>query len=121
MKSPNLIGLHLKSSRALKTLEKNKSPLYNGTLTMQNTFDKKKVIEDFKTHPQDTGSPEVQIAIVSERIKNLSQHLKDHPQDVHSRKGLLSMINKRRRLLVYLMKKEADRYKTIIGKLGLSK
>ena len=88
---------------------------------MQSNVDKKKIIEEFKTHSQDTGSPEVQVALLSERIKNLSQHLKGNPQDVHSRKGLLSMINKRRRLLVYLMKKEADRYKTIISKLGLSK
>jgi small subunit ribosomal protein S15 len=84
-------------------------------------FDKKKIIEQFKTHPGDTGSPEVQVAILSERIKNLAEHLKKHPQDNHSRRGLLSMINKRRRLLVYLMKKEVDRYRSIIGKLGLSK
>lgn len=88
---------------------------------MQGNLNKKKIIEEFKTHSQDTGSPEVQVAILSERIKNLSQHLKDHKQDVHSRRGLLSMINKRRRLLVYLMRKEADRYKNIISKLGLSK
>jgi len=85
------------------------------------TFDKKKIIEQFKTHPGDTGSPEVQVAILTERIKNLASHLKKHPQDNHSRRGLLLMINKRRRLLVYLMKKEVDRYRSIIGKLGLSK
>jgi len=88
------------------------------TLTV---FDKKKIIEQFKTHPGDTGSPEVQVAILSERIKHLAAHLKKHPQDNHSRRGLLSMINKRRRLLVYLMKKEVDRYRSIIGRLGLSK
>jgi small subunit ribosomal protein S15 len=84
-------------------------------------FDKKKIIDQFKTHTGDTGSPEVQVAILTERIKNLAEHLKKHPQDAHSRRGLLSMINKRRRLLVYLMKKEQDRYRLIIEKLGLSK
>lgn len=84
-------------------------------------LDKKTIIEQFKTHPGDTGSPEVQVAILTERIKNLVQHLKKHPQDNHSRRGLLSMINKRRRLLVYLMKKEIDRYRLLIEKLGLSK
>lgn len=84
-------------------------------------LNKKKIIEEFKTHEGDTGSPEVQVAILSERIKNVSDHLKEHPQDVHSRRGLLSMVNKRRRLLFYLMKKENERYKSVISKLGLPK
>lgn len=63
----------------------------------------------------------MQVALLTERIKHLAEHLKKHQQDTHSRKGLLSMINKRRRLLVYLMKKETDRYKNIIVRLGLSK
>ncbi len=82
---------------------------------------KKQVIDKFKTHEGDTGSPEVQIALLSQRILNVSEHLKSHGHDDHSRRGLLSMINKRRRLLHYLMRKASDRYKDIIGKLELPK
>lgn len=84
-------------------------------------IEKKQIIEQFKTHEGDTGSPEVQIALLTSRIKNVTEHLKNHPHDVHSRRGLLSMVNKRRRLLNYLMRKETDRYRAIITKLGLSK
>ncbi len=84
-------------------------------------LDKQQIIEQFKTHEGDTGSPEVQIALLTERIKNVTEHLKKHPHDVHSRRGLLSMVNKRRRLLHYLIQKEADRYRAIIEKLGLNK
>ncbi len=83
--------------------------------------DKQKIIDIYKTHEGDTGSPEVQIAILSERIKNVTDHLKAHPHDNHSRRGLLSMVNKRRRLLAYLMKKDAERYKQILEKLNLTK
>ena len=82
---------------------------------------KQQIIEQFATKKGDTGSPEVQIALLTEQIKNLTSHLKEHPHDVHSRRGLLSMVNKRRRLLQYLLKKEEDRYKVVIDKLGLSK
>lgn len=82
---------------------------------------KQNIIDQFATHKGDTGSPEVQAALLSEQIKNLTQHLKEHTHDVHSRRGLLSMVNKRRRLLQYLLKKDADRYKVLIEKLGLSK
>lgn len=82
---------------------------------------KKQVIEKFKTHEGDTGSPEVQIALLSQRIENVVSHLKSHDHDNHSRRGLLSIINKRRRLLHYLMRRVPDRYKDIIGKLGLQK
>lgn len=82
---------------------------------------KQRIIEEFATHDGDTGSPEVQAALLSEQIKNLTAHLKDHPHDVHSRRGLLSMVNRRRRLLQYLLKKDADRYKSVIEKLGLAK
>ena len=82
---------------------------------------KQQIIEEFATKKGDTGSPEVQIALITEQIKNLTLHLKEHTHDVHSRRGLLSMVNKRRRLLQYLLKKEEDRYKTVIDKLGLSK
>lgn len=82
---------------------------------------KQKIIKDFATKLGDTGSPEVQVALLSEQIKNLAAHLKEHTHDVHSRRGLLSMVNKRRRLLQYLLKKDEVRYKLVIEKLGLSK
>lgn len=82
---------------------------------------KKQVIDKFKTHEGDTGSPEVQVALLSQRIQNVSDHLKSHGHDDHSRRGLLSMINKRRRLLHYLTRKAPERYTDIIGKLGLPK
>lgn len=82
---------------------------------------KKSVIEKFKTHDGDTGSPEVQIALLSQRIDNVADHLKSHSHDNHSRRGLLSMINKRRRLLYYLTRKAPERYKDILNKLGLAK
>lgn len=85
------------------------------------TTAKKQVIDKFKTHEGDTGSPEVQVALISQRIENVASHLKSHAHDNHSRRGLLSMINKRRRLLHYLMRKAPDRYKDIINKLSLSK
>ena len=82
---------------------------------------KQKVIEQFATKKGDTGSPEVQAALLTEQIKNLASHLKEHAHDIHSRRGLLSMVNKRRRLLQYLLKKDEVRYKLVIEKLGLSK
>lgn len=82
---------------------------------------KQKIIDQFATHKGDTGSPEVQAALLTEQIKNLTDHLKEHTHDVHSRRGLLSMVNKRRRLLQYLLKKDAERYKVVITQLGLSK
>ena len=81
----------------------------------------KKILKDYAQHEGDTGSPEVQIALLSERIKRLTEHLKTHKQDVHSRRGLLQMVNKRRRILMYLTRKEPDRYKLIVQKLGLEK
>ncbi|MFZ5365726.1 MAG: 30S ribosomal protein S15 [Patescibacteria group bacterium] len=83
--------------------------------------EKKKIIEKFATVRGDTGSPEVQIALLSEKIKKLTEHLKDHKKDVHSRRGLLSMVSKRRRLLSYLLKKDEDRYKKVISDLDLPK
>ena len=82
---------------------------------------KKQIIEEFATHKGDTGSPEVQAALLSEQIKNLTSHLKEHPHDVHSRRVLLSMVNRRRRLLQYLLKKDNERYQVLIERLGLSK
>ncbi len=86
-----------------------------------NTKTKQQIIDEFATHKGDTGSPEVQAALLTEQIKNLTVHLKEHSHDIHSRRGLLSMVNKRRRLLQYLLKKDSDRYKSVIDKLGLSK
>ena len=79
------------------------------------------IIGTYKTHESDTGSPEVQVALLTQRITNVTDHLKGHGHDNHSRRGLLSMINKRRRLLHYLMRKAPDRYRDIIGKLELPK
>ncbi|HJU25185.1 MAG TPA: 30S ribosomal protein S15 [Rhodanobacteraceae bacterium] len=78
-----------------------------------------KVIADFRRAATDTGSPEVQIALLSARIDHLSQHFATHKQDHHSRRGLLKMVNHRRRLLNYLKAKDAERYQSLIGKLGL--
>ena len=79
------------------------------------------IIEANRTHESDTGSPEVQIAILTERINQLTEHLKVHAQDNHSRRGLYKMIGKRRSLLDYLMKKDIERYRAIIAKLGIRK
>ena len=79
------------------------------------------IIAEYATHEGDTGSPEVQIAILTERINQLTEHLKVHAQDNHSRRGLYKMIGKRRSLLDYLMKKDIERYRTLIAKLGIRK
>jgi len=83
--------------------------------------EKQKIIKKFAQTKGDTGSPEVQIALLTYKIKNLTEHLKKHKKDVHSRRGLLSMVSKRRRLLAYLLKKDEARYKSIIQELKLSK
>jgi small subunit ribosomal protein S15 len=82
---------------------------------------KKELIEAFKVHNRDTGSADVQIALLTERINTLSDHFKTHKKDHHSRRGLLSMVGRRRRLLAYLKKKDAKKYKEIIDKLSLRK
>ncbi len=79
------------------------------------------IIADNRTHETDTGSPEVQVAILTERIKQLTEHMKQHPHDFHSRRGLTKMIGQRRRLLDYLAKKDIARYRALIAKLGLRK
>ena len=79
------------------------------------------VITDNRTHETDTGSPEVQIAILTERIQQLTEHLKIHKKDNHSRLGLLKMVGRRRRLLDYLTKKDIERYRVLIAKLGIRK
>ena len=82
---------------------------------------KTEIVDTFKTHTKDTGSPEVQIAILSEKISYLTEHFKTHAKDHHSRRGLLRMVGKRRRLLDYLKDKNVARYKSIIEKLGIRK
>ncbi|MFQ3622700.1 MAG: 30S ribosomal protein S15 [Acetobacteraceae bacterium] len=77
------------------------------------------LIKEYAIHEGDTGSPEVQIALLSERIRNLTDHLKDHAKDFHSRRGLLMMVGQRRRLLDYVRRKDAQRYKALIDRLGL--
>lgn len=84
-------------------------------------IDKKTVIKKFSVHPKDTGSPQVQIAILTERINQLSKHLESHAKDNHSRRGLLMMVGKRRKLLNYLRLNEKEEYETLLGKLKLRK
>jgi small subunit ribosomal protein S15 len=83
--------------------------------------EKTAVIEVNRTHESDTGSPEVQIAILTRRINDLNEHLKIHKKDHHSRRGLLKMVGRRRNLLNYLMKKDIERYRATIAKLGIRK
>ena len=82
---------------------------------------KQALVKEHARADNDTGSPEVQIAIITERIKNLTEHFKTHAKDNHSRRGLLTMVNNRRSLLDYLRKTDGDRYTALIGKLGLRK
>ena len=82
---------------------------------------KTEIIEKYKMHEGDTGSPEVQIAILTQRINELNEHLKVHKNDKHSRRGLLKMVGKRRGLLNYLTKVDIERYRSIVAKLGLRK
>jgi len=82
---------------------------------------KTEVIETFRQHDVDTGSPEVQIALLTRRITHLTEHFKAHAKDHHSRQGLLKMVGKRRRLLDYLKRKDFDRYQQVIGRLGIRK
>ena len=82
---------------------------------------KRELIAGYKTHETDTGSPEVQVAILTEKINYLTEHLKKHKKDVHSRQGLLKMVAKRRKLLDYLKKNDYDRYKSLIEKLNIRK
>ncbi|MCK4268393.1 MAG: 30S ribosomal protein S15 [Actinomycetia bacterium] len=81
--------------------------------------DKSDLINEYKLHEKDTGSPEVQIAILSRRIIELTEHLKEHKKDHHSRRGLLKMVGQRRRLLAYLRNNDLGRYRNIVKKLGL--
>ena len=82
---------------------------------------KTQVILENATHEGDTGSPEVQIAVLTKRIRDLTEHLKEHPKDHHSRRGLLKMVGHRRNLLAYLQKVDIERYRAIIARLGIRK
>jgi len=87
----------------------------------QTTAIKSKIIEDYRVHDQDTGSPEVQVALLTSRINELTEHFKTHGKDHHGRRGLLKMVGRRRRLLDYLKRQDVDRYKTAITRLGIRK
>lgn len=80
---------------------------------------KTQLIEKFRVHEKDTGSPEIQVAVLTERINNLTGHFKEHKADHHSRRGLLKMVSRRKRLLTYLKKVNIERYQTLIKSLGL--
>jgi small subunit ribosomal protein S15 len=80
---------------------------------------KANIIEEHRTHDSDTGSPEVQVAVLTARIRHLTDHMREHKHDYHSRQGLLKMVGQRRRLLKYLQKKDVERYRALIAKLGL--
>jgi small subunit ribosomal protein S15 len=92
-----------------------------GTLIVLSKDRKTEVIGTYKTHEGDTGSPEVQVAILSERIGYLTEHFKTHAKDHHSRRGLLKLVGQRRRLLDYVRRKDADRYSELIKRLGIRK
>ena len=85
------------------------------------TAKKAEIVEKFKTHDGDTGSPEVQVALLTERINGLTEHFKSHKKDHHSRRGLLLLVSKRKRLLSYLKGRNVERYRTLIKELGLRK
>jgi small subunit ribosomal protein S15 len=87
---------------------------------MSITMDRKHaLIEEYKTHDNDTGSPEVQVAILTERINNLTEHFKNHAKDHHSRRGLLKLVSKRKSLLTFLQNTDITRYRALIARLGL--
>jgi small subunit ribosomal protein S15 len=87
-------------------------------MALQKTV-KDEIVENYKTHDTDTGSPEVQIALLTERINGLIEHLREHAHDHHSRRGLLKLVGRRRRLLAYLNEKDTERYRATIQRLGL--
>ena len=89
------------------------------TTNMSEVTTKQEVITKFRTHEKDTGSPEVQIAILSQRIAHLTEHLRDHRKDFHSRRGLLAMASRRRKLLDYLKSESVERYTNVLQALGL--
>ena len=109
----------------LQNEEKRKKEAKASVSVMLNTEEAKSqrssTVAAFKTHETDTGSPEVQIALLSSRISHLTEHFKKHPKDHHSRRGLLKLVSRRRRLLDYLKRTQHDRYASVIDRLGLRK
>lgn len=91
------------------------------TAVVMTPEDKARIIEEYKTHEGDTGSPEVQVALLTSRITYLTEHFKTHAKDFHSRTGLLKLVGQRRKLLNYLKKKDIQRYRDLIGRLNLRK
>ncbi len=89
------------------------------TQSMLDGENKTRITQEYRIHGQDTGSTEVQVAVITERIRQLTDHLRVHKKDVHSRRGLVIMVSKRRKLLKYLTKENVDRYQTLIARLGL--
>jgi small subunit ribosomal protein S15 len=102
-------------------IEKEKEETRGGQSVSFNKAQKASVISGYKTHGTDTGSPEVQVALLSERINYLTEHFKSHPKDHHSRRGLLQLVGRRRRLLDYLKGKDLERYRGLIERLGIRK
>jgi len=94
---------------------------YKGGKSVLNTEKRKTVISDYRLHEKDTGSPEVQIALLSARIEYLTEHFKEHKKDHHSRRGLLKLVGQRRRLLNYIKENDIERYRNVIKRLGLRK
>ncbi len=104
----------------LTTAKQYKTRYQSGTTGMSLEVQKKQaIVETHKTHAKDTGSPEVQVALLTNRINELTEHLRTHKKDFHSRRGLLMMVGKRRRLLQYLSREDHARYRSLIDKLGL--
>ncbi len=110
-----------KPAKTAKAAKKTKATKAAEVLTAAPSEEKKEVISQFQVKDGDTGSPEVQVALLTKRIEKLVSHLKGNPADNHSRRGLLGIVSKRRRLLNYLEKKDTKRYKGITQKLGLGK
>lgn len=101
--------------------QRKKKLIFQRSKTMLSQKEKEKIIEKYKLHERDTGSPEVQIALLTEEIKRLLLHLKKHPKDFHSKRGLLKQVAARRKLLNYLKEEDEERYNNIIKKMGLKK
>lgn len=109
------------TKKTVKKSVKKTAPVSAPVEAPQPSEEKMQVIEEYQVKPGDTGSPEVQVALLSKRIEKLVGHLKGNPSDNHSRRGLLGIVSKRRRLLNYLEKKDKKRYTAIVKKVGLSK
>lgn len=108
-------------TKAVKPVKVVKKKVAEAVVVPQPSEEKKEIIAQFQVKAGDTGSPEVQIALLTSRIGKLTGHLKENPSDNHSRRGLLGIVSKRRRLLNYLEKKDVVRYKEVVNKLGLGK